>query len=110
MHAADVLDALGDPTRRAVFEGLRGGPRSVTELAAGVPVSRPAVSQHLKVLLDAGLVRATPVGRQRLYSADQNGLDELRSYVESFWDEALARFKQHAESTAPRRSPRGRHR
>jgi len=107
MRTADpLLDALGDPTRRAVFERLRHGPRSVGELASDLPVSRPAVSQHLRVLLDAGLVEVTPAGRRRLYAADPDGLDALRAYVESFWDQALTRFKQQAEATAP--TPRSR--
>jgi DNA-binding transcriptional ArsR family regulator len=106
-NAALVLDALGDPTRREVLGRLRDGPRSVGELAAGLPVSRPAVSQHLRVLLDAGLVSVTTEGTRRVYAADLDGLGALRAWVESFWDDALARFKQHAESTAPPR-PRSR--
>ena len=92
-----VLDALGDPTRRAVFEKLRSGPKPVSDLAAGLPVSRPAVSQHLKVLAAAGLVRHEKVGRQRLYEIEKQGLEELRAYLESFWGAALANFKEHIE-------------
>ena len=92
-----VLDALGDPTRRAVFEKLRKGPRPVSELASGLPVSRPAVSQHLRVLADAGLVRHEKVGRQRLYEIETAGLEELRNYLESFWTGALTNFKDHLE-------------
>jgi DNA-binding transcriptional ArsR family regulator len=94
----DPLDALGDRTRRTVFELLRAGPHSVAALAARLPVSRPAVSQHLRVLKDAGLVTDTPEGNRRIYSVDHTGLEALRTYVESFWDEALAGFKQAAET------------
>jgi DNA-binding transcriptional ArsR family regulator len=89
---------LGDPTRRAIFECLRGGPRSVGEIANGLPVSRPAVSQHLRVLREAGLVSERREGTRRLYRVDPEGLRELRAYLESFWDEALAGFKAAAES------------
>lgn len=91
------LDALGDPTRRQVFELLRGGPRSVGELAEEVPVSRPAVSQHLRVLEDAGLVSHRRQGTRHLYELDSSGVGELRAWVDDFWSEALARFKQAAE-------------
>ena len=91
------LDALGDPTRRQVFELLRGGPRSVGELAAQVPVSRPAVSQHLRVLEDAGLVTHRKNGTRNLYELDGSGVAELRAWVDDFWDDALARFKAAAE-------------
>jgi DNA-binding transcriptional ArsR family regulator len=87
------LDALGDPTRRQVFELLRRGPRSVGELAAELPVSRPAVSQHLRVLEDAGLVTHHKDGTRNLYGLNGNGVVELRSWIDGFWDEALARFK-----------------
>jgi DNA-binding transcriptional ArsR family regulator len=92
------LDALGDRTRRQVFELLRGGPRSVGELAEGLPVSRPAVSQHLRVLEDARLVAHRRVGTKHLYELDASGVVVLRDWVEGFWDEALARFKAAAES------------
>lgn len=91
------FDALGDPTRRLVFERLREGPRSVGELAEGLPVSRPAVSQHLRVLKDAGLVTDRKAGTRRLYQIDTDGLAELRDWFDSFWDEALARYKARAE-------------
>jgi DNA-binding transcriptional ArsR family regulator len=94
---AEALAALADPTRRAVFETLRHGPRSVGELARGLPVSRPAVSQHLRVLKLAGLVRERRVGTRNFYSVDGDGLAELRDYFEGFWDEALAAFKDAAE-------------
>jgi DNA-binding transcriptional ArsR family regulator len=87
------MDALGDPTRRQVFELLRGGPRSVGELAAQLPVSRPAVSQHLRVLETSGLVTHRRNGTKNLYELDAHGVVALRAWVDAFWDEALARFK-----------------
>ncbi|HCK83641.1 MAG TPA: transcriptional regulator, partial [Hyphomonadaceae bacterium] len=92
-----ALASLADPTRRAVFERLRVGPASVGEIAKGLPVSRPAVSQHLKALKQAGLVRDQPRGTARIYRIHAEGLVELREWLDSFWDEALARFKDHAE-------------
>ena len=94
---AKVLDALGDPTRRAVLELIRGGARPVGAIAAELPVSRPAVSQHLHVLKEAGLVRDRKEGTRRLYSVDPEGLRELRRYLEGFWDTALVAFKDAAE-------------
>jgi DNA-binding transcriptional ArsR family regulator len=91
------MDALGDPTRRAIFEQLRSGSRSVGEIAAELPVSRPAVSQHLRVLKEAGLVTERRNGTRRLYRLEPEGLAELRRYVEEFWNEALAAFKAEAE-------------
>ena len=91
------LDALGDPTRRQVFELLRGGPQSVGELASQVPVSRPAVSQHLRVLEDAGLVSHSRNGTRNLYALDGAGVAVLRAWVDDFWNDALARFKAAAE-------------
>ena len=93
----NALDALGDPTRRAIFEHLGERPSAVVELAALVPVSRPAVSQHLKVLKDAGLVRGVQVGTRRIYSLDPDGLAELRDYLERFWNTALQSFKNRVE-------------
>lgn len=99
MEAYDlVFDALGDPTRRRTFELLRGGPQSVGALAEQLPVSRPAVSQHLKVLKDAGLVRDERSGTRRLYSVDPGSVEALRSYFDTMWTDALARFKERAES------------
>ena len=92
------MDALGDPTRRQVFELLRHGPRSVGELAAELPVSRPAVSQHLRVLEDAGLVTHHRQGTRHLYAIEDDGVAALRTWVDGFWDEALARFKAAAET------------
>jgi DNA-binding transcriptional ArsR family regulator len=93
------IAALADPTRRAVFERLRQGPRPVVEIARGLPVSRPAVSQHLRVLEEAGLVRKRREGTRHYYSVDGDGLADLRAYFEEFWQEALDAFKSAAEST-----------
>jgi len=92
-----VLDALGDPTRRRILTILRGGARPVGEIARRLPVSRPAVSQHLRVLRDAGLVRGRREGARRLYAVDPGGLAALRVYLEQFWDTALAAFRQKSE-------------
>ena len=92
-----AFTALGDPTRRAIFEQLRGGPRSVGELAGSLPVSRPAVSQHLRVLRAAGLVSDRKDGTRRLYRVAPEGVAELRDYVNGFWDEVLAEFKDKVE-------------
>ena len=103
MAYATAIQALGDPTRRTVFERLRRGPRSVGEIAADLPVSRPAVSQHLRVLKEAGLVTDRRNGTRRLYRIDPDGLAELRDYLDAFWDEALAQFKEAVESDEQRR-------
>lgn len=95
-----VLDALGDWTRRQIFEALKKGPRSVGELASGLPVSRPAVSQHLRVLKDAGLVSVVKQGTRRVYRLDPTGLARIREYFDSFWDEALDRFAAEARKEA----------
>jgi DNA-binding transcriptional ArsR family regulator len=92
-----AFTALGDPTRRAIFEQLRGGPRSVGELAGSLPVSRPAVSQHLRVLREAGLVSDRKQGTRRLYRVAPQGVAELRDYLNDFWDEVLAEFKDKVE-------------
>lgn len=105
MAYQNALAVLADPTRRQVFERLRGGPRPVNLLAAGLPVSRPAVSQHLKVLKQAGLVEERCEGARRIYSVRREGLRELREWLDSFWGDALEAFKLEAESThKPRRS------
>jgi DNA-binding transcriptional ArsR family regulator len=88
---------LGDPTRRAIFERLAERPQAVSALANGLPVSRPAVSQHLKVLSDAGLVVAKPEGKQRIYHVDPGGLAALRAELERFWDKTMAAFKAAVE-------------
>ena len=92
-----ALAVLADPTRRAVFERLRKGPCSVGEIASGLPVSRPAVSQHLKALKQADLVFDEPRGTARIYRLHADGLRELRDWLDSFWGEALAEFKDYAE-------------
>jgi DNA-binding transcriptional ArsR family regulator len=89
--------ALADPTRRQVFERLAEGPRAVGELAEGLPVSRPAVSQHLKVLKAAGLVTDRPDGARRVYQIDPAGLGQMRAWLDRFWDVALDAFKAEAE-------------
>jgi DNA-binding transcriptional ArsR family regulator len=94
---ARVFDAMGDPTRRQVLELLRGGERAVVELAAELPVSRPAVSQHLRVLKGAGLVTERREGTRHLYRVDPEGLAILRTYLERMWDDSLAAFKAAAE-------------
>ena len=101
-YAAVAIQTLGDPTRRAVFEELRNGPRAVGEIAAKLPVSRPAVSQHLRVLKEAGLVIDRQNGTRRLYRVDPDGLAELRAYLETFWNDALAQFKVEVERTDER--------
>ena len=96
-YQVDGWTALGDPTRRAIFERLAERPRAVGELAAELPVSRPAVSQHLRVLKDAGLVIDRPAGNRRIYHADPEGVAALRSQLDRFWSQALATFKEVVE-------------
>ncbi len=92
-----ALNALGDPSRRAIFERLSRGPSAVGELARELPISRPAVSQHLKVLKEAGLVRDTAEGARRIYAIDPDGVGVLRAYLDRFWNRALAAFKEAVE-------------
>lgn len=92
-----ALAVLANPTRRAIFERLRRGPSSVAGIAEDLPVSRPAVSQHLKALKEAGLVRDEPRGAMRIYRIHAPGLRDLRDWLEGFWDGALANFKDFAE-------------
>ena len=92
-----ALAALSDPTRRRVFERLKPGGRAVGEIAKGLPVSRPAVSQHLKVLKEAGLVRETRDGTRRIYEIDPKGLGQLRRWLDQFWDTALDAFRAEVE-------------
>jgi DNA-binding transcriptional ArsR family regulator len=99
-YAERALDALGDPTRRQIFKRLRGGARSVGQLAHGMDVSRPAVSQHLRVLKDARLVTDRAEGTRRLYAVDTRGVEALRDWLDGFWDEALSAFKSAAEQEA----------
>ncbi len=100
INAERALDALGDPTRRIVFKRLRNGARSVTEIAQGMDVSRPAVSQHLKVLKTAGLVVIRAEGTRHLYGVDTRGIEALRGWFDGFWGETLVAFKKAAEREA----------
>ena len=93
----DGFMALSDPTRRAIFERLTGGAQAVGELARELPVSRPAVSQHLKLLKDAGLVVDRPAGSRRMYQVDPDGIGALRAYLDQFWNRALLAFKAAVE-------------
>ena len=97
----DPFDALGDPNRRAIVRLLRDGDHSVGELADELPISRPAVSRHLRLLKNAGLVTARPEGTRRLYRLHGEGIEAVREYLEEMWGEAAARFKLVAENTAP---------
>ena len=97
MAYGNAIEALADPTRRSIFERLRRGASAVGVLADGLPVSRPAVSQHLKVLKEAGLVREQQDGTRRIYSIDPEGLGQLRKWLDQFWDVALTSFKAEAE-------------
>ena len=96
-YATTGWAALGDPTRRAIFERLVEGPRAVGELAGELPVTRPAVSQHLKVLKAAGLVVDRPAGRQRIYQVDRDGLEALRAELDRFWTRTLVAYKARVE-------------
>jgi DNA-binding transcriptional ArsR family regulator len=96
-YAVNGWTALGDPTRRAIFERLVEGPRAVTELASGLPVSRPAVSQHLKVLKEAGLVVDRQAGKHRIYEVNPDGLGALRAQLDLFWTKTLAAYKTAVE-------------
>jgi DNA-binding transcriptional ArsR family regulator len=108
MAYGNALSALADPTRRRVFERLRSGPKSVGAIARGMPVSRPAVSQHLKALKEAGLVGDRPEGTRRVYFIDPQGLGALRKWLDQFWDEALAAFQAEIEKDQSERKDRGR--
>ena len=105
-NAELALGALGDPTRRLIFKRLRGGARSVQEISQGMDVTRPAVSQHLKVLKEAGLVVDRPEGTRRLYSVDARALEALRRWLDGFWNEALVAFKDAAEREATKERKR----
>jgi DNA-binding transcriptional ArsR family regulator len=105
MSYQSALAALGDPTRRAVLERLRDGERPVGEIAATLPVSRPAVSKHLAVLEAAGLVCHVRVGTRSLYSIDTRGLEELRAYLDGFWTDVLTSFAQAASDKAAQEAP-----
>ena len=105
-NAERALDALGDATRRRVFSRLQGGTRSVREIADGMDVSRPAVSQHLKILKAAGLVVVRAEGTRRLYAVDTQGIEALRGWLDEFWDQALTAFKKATEKAAKERKLR----
>jgi DNA-binding transcriptional ArsR family regulator len=92
-----AFDILGDPTRRAIVERLRRGPAPVIDIATGLPVSRPAVSKHLKLMRDAGMVRMRTQGTRHLYELDLKSLEQVRSWLDGFWDESLRRLKAQAE-------------
>jgi DNA-binding transcriptional ArsR family regulator len=103
LASGDPFDALGDPHRRAIVELLSERPRSVREIADTLPISRPAVSRHLRLLKEAGLVADESAGTRRLYRLDETGAEAVRSYLERVWGEALTRFRLVAENTAPAR-------
>jgi DNA-binding transcriptional ArsR family regulator len=102
------MDALGDGTRREIFEKLALRPQTVGQLAAELPVSRPAVSQHLKVLLDAGVVLVSPHGTRRIYHLNPEGVAAMRAYFDRFWNQALAAFKAAAETKEEQEDGTGR--
>ena len=97
MTYGNAFTALGDPTRRRILERLRNGPKAVGMIADGLPVSRPAVSQHLKILKEAGLVQEEAQGARRIYHIDPRGLGPLRAWLDQFWDHALEAFRAEAE-------------
>jgi DNA-binding transcriptional ArsR family regulator len=103
IDAAAALAALADPTRRQIFERLASGPRAVGDIARGLPVTRPAVSQHLAVLKSAGLVKGQAEGTRRIYQIDPKGLGAIRAWLDQFWDTALASFKDELEGTKGKR-------
>lgn len=106
MAHTNAFAALADPTRREVFERLAQGPCAVGEIARGLPVSRPAVSQHLKALKAAGLVIDRADGARRIYQIDPQGLGAIRAWLDRFWDEALEAFKAEAERSDDKEPPR----
>ena len=97
MTYQNEISALADPTRREIIEMLRSGPKNVAQLAGHLPVSRPAVSQHLKILSDAGLLAVTAKGTRRIYRLEATGVDDLRAYLDQLWGGALSAFKYHVE-------------
>ena len=100
MNYEHAIEALADPTRRAIIERLRAGALPVAAIAADMPISRPAVSQHLRVLSDAGLLTVTPQGNRRLYAIAPEGVDGLRQYLDTLWDDALAAYARAARDKA----------
>ena len=109
-YGKDQLIALADPTRLAVFERLANGPAAVQEIANGLPVSRPAVSQHLRVLKEAKLVFDEQIGTRRFYRVNPAGIEAIRSYFDRFWDDALAAFKTFAEDQSQPKTLDAKHR
>ena len=105
LPAGDPFDALGDPNRRAIVELLGSGERSVQEIADVLPISRPAVSRHLRLLKRAGLVVEKPVGTRRIYQLHDEGVEAVQAYMERVWGDAAARFRLVAENTPKRRRP-----
>lgn len=103
--SGDPFDALGDPNRRAIVELLGSGGRTVREIADELPISRPAVSRHLRLLKEAGLVIDEPRGTRRLYQLHDQGVEAVQAYLAEVWGEALARFRLLAENTKPREQP-----
>jgi len=101
-RVVDPFDALGDPTRRELLAQLARGDRSVAELAADMPISRPAVSRHLRVLKDAGLVDEVPRGTRRIYHLQERGIEAVRAYLEQVWGDAATRFRLTAENSQKR--------
>ena len=106
LKAADALAALSDPTRRAIFQHLAARPSAVGELAHGLPVSRPAVSQHLRVLKEAGLVRETAAGTRRIYRLDPRGIAAMREWLDALWGSALDAFQSFADEQTEQEKPR----
>jgi DNA-binding transcriptional ArsR family regulator len=105
-NALDSFAALGDPTRRAIFERVAARPAAVGELARGLPVSRPAVSQHLRVLKEAGLVSETPEGTRRIYRLDPRGIGAMREWLDAHWAAALDAFKDFADEQTDQETPK----
>jgi DNA-binding transcriptional ArsR family regulator len=99
-----AFDALGDATRRSIFEKLQHGPLAVVQIAEGLPVSRPAVSQHLKVLREAKLISINSRGTRNIYRVEKEGIIAIRNYLDRFWNEALENFKRLAEQTEKRQA------
>ena len=100
MSYETAISALADPTRRDIIDRLRAGPMPVSAIAADMPISRPAVSQHLRVLSDAGLLTVTPQGNRRLYAIAPDGVEALRKYLDQLWDDALGAFERAAREKA----------
>ena len=105
LNAIDSFAALGDPTRRTIFERVAARPSAVGELAKDLPVSRPAVSQHLRVLKEAGLVSETPEGTRRIYRLDPRGIAAMRDWLDSHWASALGAFQQFADEQFDKEGP-----